>query len=267
MGNTLTFNSEGNDLWQVNIDKDTIIKDTAGVLSVDKTKLSSVITDNLPAGNLIATHTSADGTVVAVYETITLFSQNTSTGVISYENENGDTVLANVVSTDALQLLTVGTDGGALLKATDLISTDTGNDLTVGTDDKLLLITKVVSGAVWDDSSNTIVITFDDGSTINVPIVDSISNFITSHDFTDGTTTFSLDNSGVVTFVQGNGATVSIDASGNVNIAARLSTDALNLLKFGTDGGLMLDSTDIVALATEEVQDCAGNPIFNAFPV
>ncbi|WP_438710088.1 hypothetical protein ACSTS3_12570 [Aquimarina muelleri] len=72
---------------------------------------------NTISGNRIATVNFTGGTVVDVNETITNLNQNTTTGVITYTNENtpADTQTANVVSTNANNQISVGTDGGAFL--------------------------------------------------------------------------------------------------------------------------------------------------------
>ena len=74
--------------------------------------------------NEIQTVESTDGTVTVTQngndfdlsvsaETVTTLTQNTSTGVISYSNETPAIQTANVVSTDADNDISVGTDGGA----------------------------------------------------------------------------------------------------------------------------------------------------------
>ncbi len=85
----------------------------------------SVVTPQAQAGSLtsrtIATH-EADGTTENIEESITTLEQNTSTGVITYTNENGTEETANVVSTDnpggvRPNAIQVGSDGGAYLYA------------------------------------------------------------------------------------------------------------------------------------------------------
>ena len=59
-----------------------------------------------------------------INETVTSLSQNTSTGVISYTDEDGGTPeTANVVSTDANNQISVGSDGGAFLNMPMIYST------------------------------------------------------------------------------------------------------------------------------------------------
>ncbi len=63
---------------------------------------------------------------------LTNLSQNASTGLISYANENGVTQTAHVVSTDSENAIGVGTDGGAYLKVNmggRWTNSDTSTDL------------------------------------------------------------------------------------------------------------------------------------------
>lgn len=73
------------------------------------------VVSNLIAGNRIATHDDANGTVVDIDESITTMVQAVGTGIITYTQEGGTTQTANVISTDADNDITVGSDGGAYL--------------------------------------------------------------------------------------------------------------------------------------------------------
>ena len=94
------------------------------------------------------TGTSADPYTIDVpNETVTSLSQDTSTGVISYTDEDGGAPeTANVVSTDANNELSVGADGGASFEMTDIdVDGDGTDEETV--DDAMSDITKITSKA------------------------------------------------------------------------------------------------------------------------
>ena len=78
---------------------------------------------------LDGTNTTVTGTGVAgdeykINTPASTFTQNTTTGVITHTNEAGTQATANVVSTNTGNLLTVGTDGGAILNATAIAVTE-----------------------------------------------------------------------------------------------------------------------------------------------
>ncbi len=74
---------------------------------------------NTVTGHKIADYTNEAGTVTPINETTTTLVQNTTTGVITYTNEAGTTSTAKIISADAGNTITVGTDGGALLKSNE----------------------------------------------------------------------------------------------------------------------------------------------------
>ena len=79
---------------------------------------------NTVTGNRIATISETGITPVDINETVTSLSQNTSTGVISYTDEDGGAAeTANVVSTNTNNLISAGTDGGAFLSMPTIYST------------------------------------------------------------------------------------------------------------------------------------------------
>jgi hypothetical protein len=67
--------------------------------------------------------------------------------------------------------------------------------------------------ATWDDATNTIEITFDDASVVNVPIVDNISTFLSDFTISDGTTTDVIANHETLTFVPSFGITQVVSAN------------------------------------------------------
>ncbi|WP_405251727.1 beta strand repeat-containing protein [Dokdonia sp. Asnod3-C12] len=100
---------------------------TDGALFVDVSaeETATDVTDlNAAAStNLIGTYNNEEGDPFAINETVTTFVQNdtptitdaTATGEITYTDEAGNPFTAQVVSADADNALSVGTDGGAYL--------------------------------------------------------------------------------------------------------------------------------------------------------
>lgn len=181
----------------------------------------------------IGAFTHEDGSVSLINESLTSMTQSLVTGDITYVSEDASAspVVAKVVSTDADNSITVGTDGGAYYNAPAL-----------------------VNGATWNDTTNTIEITFDDLSVVNVPIVDNVASFLSDFTITDGTTTSLINNHDTVSFISGNGITQVVTPN-TLTTSVKLSTDAGNNVSFGTDGGIMLDVSSVLPIETEEYFD------------
>lgn len=132
-----------------------LIVDTDGTLNATPATVTNTIT-----GNKIADITTTSSTT-AINETITTLSQD-NTG-ITYVNENGGTgVTAKIVSTDTNNLITMGTDHGALLTSTNLettladgtISSDVNGAITITNGDNATF--KDVTLAVKADNGTTV---------------------------------------------------------------------------------------------------------------
>jgi len=79
---------------------------------------------NTIAGNRIATISEPGIVAVDIDETVTSLTQNTTTGVISYTDEDGGAAeTANVVGAEADNVITVGANGGAYLSMPTIYST------------------------------------------------------------------------------------------------------------------------------------------------
>lgn len=113
-------------------------------------------------------------------ETETSIAQNTTTGVITFTNEAGAASTANLLSGDANNNLSVGSDGGLFYDAP-----------------------AVLTWAAWDDATNTLNLTLNtDGatSTVAVPIVDTVAAFIHSYTLAGDTgTDQTITNSDTIT--------------------------------------------------------------------
>jgi|GEM_PF-1042688 len=90
----------------------------------------------LEAGNnTTVTGTGVSSDAYKINTPTTSLSQNTVSGIISHTNEEGTIATANVISGNSGNLITIGTDGGAMLNATSLppitvSNTSLNNDLT-----------------------------------------------------------------------------------------------------------------------------------------
>ena len=73
---------------------------------------------NTVAGHKIGDYKNEGGATVQINETITALSQNSTTGVITYTNENGSSLnTANVVSSNTNNGISAGSDGGAYFRS------------------------------------------------------------------------------------------------------------------------------------------------------
>ena len=107
------------------------------------------------------------------------------------------------------------------------LSTDTGNAATIGSDGGVYIAKdNLLTGVVWDDTTNSMKFTFTNGSIITVPIADLVGNFLSDFKISDGTTTSTIDNHATVTFqsnnllkrnVTGNIVTYGIDPTGSAS--------------------------------------------------
>lgn len=120
--------------------------------------------------------------------------------------------LTDGVTTESIAVgdtLTVSTTQGltATVSATDLLtlglqlSADANNDLTFGTDGKLYLSKNdLIKDVTWDDAANKLILTFDSGATVDVPIVDAISSWLADFTISDGSTTDVVNNHETLVF-------------------------------------------------------------------
>ncbi|RZK93284.1 MAG: collagen-like protein [Pedobacter sp.] len=140
--------------------------------------------------NTTVTGTGIVGDEYKINTPASTFLQNTTTGVITHTNEAGTPSTANVVSTNASNLLTVGTDGGAMLNPAAITSnswlltgnagTDPATNFLGTTDDKDLKFrvnNRQVGWITSNSATNRFSILFGDGAGTNATNA-SLSNFI-----------------------------------------------------------------------------------------
>lgn len=171
---------------------------------------SAVNTSGLRTNNMTSATPSTAGAkpiwvdatgVVVTIDAITgnsLFtlSDGTNTQTISwgdtFQVSAGNWLTATVSATDLLTLVAK-------------LSTDAGNDITFGTDGGLYLSKdSLLTNVTWNDATNNLVLTFDNGSTVNVPIVDNVSTFLMDLTISDWTTTDVVNNHETLTFATAN---------------------------------------------------------------
>ncbi len=140
---------------------------------------------------------TSDGTTVA-YQAIPSSAVSISDGTTTVSFVAGDTetfVEKGVKAT----VSKVGTTVSVQLEVVP--SADAQNALVLGTDGKPFVPkAELVTGATWSDATNELTISFADGSTVVIPIVDAIGTFISDFVISDGTTTATINNHGTVTY-------------------------------------------------------------------
>jgi len=162
--------------------------------------------------------------------------------------------------------LTVSTQNGltAVVSATDLltlgiqVSTDAGNDLTFGTDGKLYLSKNdLINNVTWNDTTNELILTFDSGATVNVPIVDAISTWLSDFTISDGTTTDVVNNHETLTFA-GTGGLVPTVSPNTVTYGLQVQTDTFLGLTSGSTVTLSQTPLAIMSISRNGLEQIAG---------
>ncbi|SDZ64190.1 hypothetical protein SAMN05444397_11287 [Flavobacterium aquidurense] len=178
---------------------------------------------------------------IAAGQVLTNLAQDPASGLITYTNENAVDQTAVVTSTDAGNILGVGTDGGSLLTPTAITSATT------------------VSNA---SSVNTSTITVNGVTSTGAPIVNSNATSLTGSSLTttvNGVASTALDLAPAITSAQTITNLAQDPASGLITYtnenavdqtAVVTSTDAGNILGVGTDGGSLLTPTAITSATT-----------------
>jgi len=135
--------------------------------------------------------------------------QNDATGVITYTPERGTPTTAEVVSADAGNEITVGTDGGAYYKPANTVASISASH-TVSADDDTLLIDASGSGltvtlpAAGDNNGRILILRKMDGSGNIITLSEQITlaNGVTFNQFnvqgtmriqSDGTNWYKID--------------------------------------------------------------------------
>lgn len=139
-------------------------------------------------------------------------------GVTTQVIDDGNTILFN--DGDGVTVTVSATD---VVNIAAKISTDAGNEISIGTDGGLFVNNNLLTGANYDDSTNTLNLVFETG-TVSVPILDVVGAFLadftvagnTGSDLVNNHETLTIvgaANSGIVTTVSGNTVTIDFDCS------------------------------------------------------
>ncbi len=151
-----------------------------------------------------------------------------------------DGTTSQVVNSGDTLTITSGNGITATVSATDIltllvkISTDANNDITIGTDGGIYLSkNNLLTNVTWNDATNNLVLTFDSGATVNVPIVDNVANFLFDLSISDGVTTDVVNNHETITFNGTNGLRPTV-SSNQVSYGLRIQRDSFLGLTSGT---------------------------------
>ncbi|WP_409416229.1 hypothetical protein [Flavobacterium sp. PS2] len=176
-------------------------------------------------------------TVIKAEETLTTESQNLTTGAITYTNEAGTAVTSQVVSADAGNIVTVGTDGGAfvnnaVIKANETLTTESQNLTTGAITYTNEAGTAVTSQVVSADAGNIVTVGADGGAFVDNAIIKANETLTTeSQNLTTGAITYTNEAGTAVT-------------------SQVVSADAGNIVTVGADGGAFVDNAIIKANET-----------------
>lgn len=171
----------------------------------------------LPSGS---SFTITDGTtpqVISAGDTLTFAQGNGATVVVS----SPDTVTFSArLSADADNALVFGGDGGLFVPEAQL-----------------------VTGATWDDATNTLTITFANGSTVDVPIVDAINSFLSDWNIQADTGSGYIENHGLLSVVGTPGQILTDYDAGTLTISLGFSEQQQQFTNLTTGSTVTLSST------------------------
>ncbi|MDO5978126.1 beta strand repeat-containing protein [Flavivirga spongiicola] len=218
---------------------------------------------NTVTGHKIGDYTNEDAVAIDINETVTSVVQS-GTGIITYTNEDGTAQTANVISTDAANIIVAGTDGGALVNPAALAAAETTTNLaqagtgiiTYTNEDGTAQTANVIS----TDAANIIVAGTDGGALVNpaalaaAETTTTVANTVTGHKIGDYTNedAVAIDiNETVTSVVQaGTGIITYTNEDGTAQTANVISTDAANIIVAGTDGGALVNPAALAAAET-----------------
>ena len=271
-GINLDYLDENGNTNQINLSTVIAGNETLTIISQDNAAGTITYLDEL--GNPTVLDLNA---MIAAAETTTTMVQDDATGIATYTNEDGLVTTADVVSTDATNIITVGTDGGALILPAALaanetlltITTDgtaTGvtlsgtsnhtanvrllsvsgtNALTIGADGGLLLNptatnTSTLTQATGNEAAQ---VTAKTARTIATHDPDGVG-VLTAVNINETVTSIAQDNTtGIIAFTNENGVTDDHADVNNGEFLNIISADANNAIKVGTDGGAYINAT------------------------
>jgi hypothetical protein len=191
---------------------------------------------------------------------ITNLVQDTSTGVITYTNENAVDQTAVVKSTDAGNLLIVGTDGGALLTpaaitaATTVSNTSLGNDLSTTVNGVTGTAIPIINSNVLATSGNTLTTTINGVASNAIDLSSAIAAGTTN--------TLSLVDNTLTSNV--NGVSTTSNAVSGVSNASAVNTSTVTVNGVTSSGAPIINSNVLATSGnalTATVNGVASNAI------
>lgn len=142
-------------------------------------------------------------------------------GTTSQVINAGDTLL--VTPGNGIEVAVIATDS---LTIAALLSTDAGNAVTFGSDTGLYVPqAQLLTNATWSDATNTITLTFADATTIDIPIVDVVSSFLFDMTVAGTTGTDLINNHETLTVVGGTGSGITTAVTANTITINRLEVE------------------------------------------
>ena len=143
-----------------------------------------------------------------------------------------DGTTSQIINSGDTLTVTAGNGITATVSATDLltilvkISDDANNDITFGSDGGIYLSkNNLLTNVTWNDATNNLVLTFDSGSVVNIPIVDNISNFLFDLNISDGSTIDVVNNHETLVFNGTNGLIPTV-SSNQISYGLRIQRDS-----------------------------------------
>ncbi len=269
---------------------------TDGRLYLDAVTSETNTTLGISAGALVYTNEDADNANVSLISTdanndisagsdgrlyLDAAASETNTtlgisaGALVYTNEDADNANVALISTDANNDISAGSDGrlyldaaasetnttlgisaGALVYTNEdadnanvaLISTDANNDISAGSDGRLYLdAVTAETNTTLGISAGQLVYTNEDADNANVALISTDANNDLSAG-TDGRLYVTASETALTITTDGTGTGVSLSGTSNHTAdITLLSSDANNLATIGTDGGIHVNASGTTA--------------------
>ncbi|MCX2678358.1 hypothetical protein OOZ15_00240 [Galbibacter sp. EGI 63066] len=247
-----------------------VVADATGVLktvAVGDVGNTSTVTQVVTTGNTLATHDDGTGATTDILETVTTLG--IATGELTYANEDGSNANVALISADANNGITAGTDGalfmdvaaeetnttlgiaaGELTYANEdadnanvnLISTDANNNITAGTDGALYVdVSAEETVTTLGIAAGELAYANEDGTNANVALISTdANNGITAG--TDGALFMDVaaEETNTTLGIAAGELTYANEDADNANVNL-ISTDADNDITAGTDDALFVD--------------------------
>ncbi|MDY0989469.1 hypothetical protein SOM12_18705, partial [Flavobacterium sp. CFBP9031] len=226
---TLTYNGESGTPTVINL-----------VDLVGDAETVTTITPIVTTGNSIATYNNEAGTSIDIKETVTTQSQDPATGAITFTNETGTALTSNVISSDSANIITAGSDGGALLTPTAIT-----NLTTVSNASAVNNLTTTVNGITSTGApiinSNETALT---GATLTTTVNGVASTALDLTPAITAGTTNALSLAGNTLTSNVNGVSTTSDAVSGVSNASAINTATVTVNGITSTGAPIINSNE-----------------------